>query len=141
MAKKTVGVILLFCVCVLGIFGFNSLASVTEKTAVECQEPRMQDENLAMPDRLGTVNACLFQLNFRTSAVRGTAVTVKTGIRQRSSRLLCFFVIFCMAFKRMLCASDMAILSFCLIFISYFRLQLLIVYRSDGKKRCPFVFA
>ena len=137
MAKKTVGVILLFCVCVLGIFGLNSLASVTEKTAVERQEPRMQDENLAMPDRLGTVNVCLF----RTSAVRGTAVAVNTGIRQRSSRLLCFLVIFCMTFKRMLCASDMAILSFCLIFISYFRLQLLIVYRSDGKKRCPFVFA
>lgn len=133
MTKKIIMGILLFCTCVLTMFSENFSTTITERHAeAGCTGHVMQGESLKVCDP--------FEGGAGLSGVKQTISAIKSGIRRQNDRLLSFV---CKNSINLFCPLGIfqkTIPELGFVIISYFFIQLLIVYRSDGKKRNSFVF-
>ena len=133
MQKKMIAGALLLCACVLAVFCENFSISVnSSQPKTGYTSHILQEESLSIQDPCDD--------GLTVSGVRETILALRTGIRQQGGRLSCFTEKNLANFQCFYCISQKTILEVCFIIISYFYIQLLIVYHSDGKKRNPFYF-
>ena len=133
MQKKLIAGALLICACVLAVFCENFSISIdTQQPRTGYTSHMLQEESLSIQDPCDGGLTVL--------GVRETILALRTGIRRQCGRLSCFMEKNPVNFQCFYPISQKTILKVCFIIISYFYIQLLIVYHSDGKKRNPFYF-
>lgn len=152
MTKKTVFGVWMAFLILTGIFGVNFACSLSDSSredaaAADCRigstligDTVREDESLTMPETISGKLSAYMKTTIRTVNPGSRIPAVREHVRRRSSQLLWFAAFFCTILKRMLCSSLSAFLFICMIFVSYFQVQLDTLYRGDGKKRCASIF-
>ncbi len=141
MSKKLIANFIIITIAVVGVLCMTSLLGVFEQktqsvsTAVwQESELSIEDGNLLVMQKFACqdIYACI-RSNLRLPGSGSLLAGVRDNVRRRNSLFLFFAVLICTAFKRV-AGTISAILFICMIFISYFYIQIRILHQVDGKK-------